>query len=456
MPHSGDHTVDVGRARFRGTARRIVLPAEDRLQHVYLVGKTGTGKTTVLQTIALQDIRAGYGACFVDPHGDAIAWLLQRIPPERVEDVIVVNPADEAFPLGLNLLEAVADSQKDFLVSEAIEMFYKLFDPKREGLIGPQFEHWMRNAALTVMADPDGGTLLDIPRLFTDADFELRKRRFVRDSVVQAFWEQQMARTSDFHRSEMLNYFTSKFGRFLTNTVMRNMIGQRRSSFQWSEVIAEQKIVLVNLAKGQIGELNASMLGLILMTKLAAAVLQRGDIPPEQRTPFFLFVDEFQNVLTDAFVSMLTEARKYGLGVHLAHQYLEQLPEHIRHAVLGNVRTILAFQLGATDATLLRNELDPEQEEAESTLDNETLQFLPPRQFAIKLTLYGRTYPAFLGEALPLAGDVSAVPPEIVTNLSRLRFATPRPLVEAEFRACWPTNTYETASVARFSATATK
>jgi hypothetical protein len=390
-PPSPPSPVDIGRANFRGQARKILLQPEDRLHHTYLIGKTGTGKTTVLQNIVLQDIWAGHGCCFVDPHGDAVRWLLDRIPPERLEEVILINPADESFPLGLNLLDAPDPAQQDFLISEAIEMFYKLFDPNREGLIGPQFEHWMRNAALTVMADPAGGTLLEIPRLFTDPQFEQRKTRHLRDPVVRAFWEDQMAKTSEFHRSEMLNYFTSKFGRFQSNSLLRNIIGQRHSAFSWDQVLAEGKIVLISLAKGEIGELNASMLGLILMTQLAAAVLRRARVPREERHPFYLCVDEFQNVLTDAFVSMLAEARKYGLGVHLAHQYLEQLPEHIRSAVLGNVRTIVAFQLGSSDTALIRKELDPQPEASEQTLDAETLQFLPPRHFAIKLTLNGQT-----------------------------------------------------------------
>ncbi|TSC64697.1 MAG: Uncharacterized protein G01um1014106_8 [Parcubacteria group bacterium Gr01-1014_106] len=438
----------IGETSFRGAKRRIVLAPEDRLHHTYLVGKTGTGKTTVLQQMVLQDIRAGHGCCFVDPHGDAIAWLLRQIPPERFEDVVLFNPADQDYPLGLNLLEASSEEEKDFLVSEAIEMFYKLFDPNREGLIGPQFEHWMRNAALTLMADPEGGTLLEIPRLFTDHDFELQKRRHVRDAVVQAFWEQQMARTSEFHRSEMLNYFTSKFGRFMTNTLMRNILGQQESAFRWADALQGRKIVLINLSKGQIGELNAMMLGLILMTKLAVAVLQRAHLPPEERTPFYLYVDEFQNVLTDAFISLLAEARKYGLGVHLAHQYLGQISDEIRQAVLGNARTILAFQVSAADASILLREFDPDTERA--GLDAETLQFLPPHHFVIKLTLHGRTYPAFQGESVRLPEYETPITPEHVIALTRLCYGSPRTLVERAFRARWATTSYA------FSATATK
>lgn len=428
--------VEIGRARFRGAERRIVTTTADRLQHLYCIGKTGTGKTSVFQRMALQDIAAGRGCCFVDPHGDAVRWLLARIPAHRREDVVLFDPADEEFPLGVNLLESADPEERDFLVTNAIEIFYKLFDPHREGLIGPQFEHWMRNAALTVMAHPDGGTLLEIPRLFTDRAFELRRRRYLRDPVVQAFWDQQLARTSDFHRSEMLNYFTSKFGRFLSNGLMRNMIGQRANAIRWETVLDEQKIVLITLSKGAIGELNASMLGLILMTKLAAAVLRRAARAPAERVPFFLYVDEFQNVLTDTFLSLLAEARKYGLGVHLAHQHLEQLPADMRSAVLGNARTLLVFQAGAADAEVLLRELEPEDRPARRGLDVETLQFLPPRHFAIKLTYAGTTYPAFLGESTLLDAP-AVVDPNDLRDITRLRFALPRALAEAEFRAHW-------------------
>lgn len=426
--------VELGRASFRGDERRIVLGLADRLHHAYLLGKTGTGKTTVLTTLMLQDIAAGRGCCFVDPHGDAVHWLLERIPSERAEDVILFDPADAEYPLGLNLLEAHTPEERDFLVSEAIAIFYKLFDPNREGLIGPQFEHWMRNGALTVMAHPEGGTLLDIPRLFTDATFERAARQHLRDRVVAAFWDQQMARTSDFHRSEMLNYFTSKFGRFEANALMRNIVGQRASAIRWADALERKAIVLIRLSKGVIGELNASMLGLILMTKLAAAILARAAVPTEQRHPFFLYVDEFQNVLSDAFLSLLAEARKYGLSVTLAHQYLNQLPEDIRGAILGNVRTIIAFQLGAEDTGLLLRELDPERDHGSARLDAETLQTLPPHEFVVRLTYRGQTYPSFRGRTVRPEVPPSGIPSADARDIVRLRYGTPRALVETELR----------------------
>jgi hypothetical protein len=206
-----------------------------------MIGKTGVGKSTVYENMALQDIHNGNGVCFIDPHGESIDWLLERIPANRLEDVILFDPSDSAFPIGLNLLEAQNEQERHFLVSELIEIFYKLFDPERTGIIGPQFEHWLRNAALTVMSGEEGGSLIEIPKLFVDKKYEAEKRKAVKDPIVREFWSKQMSSTAEFHKSEMLNYFSSKFGSFLNNGLMRNIIGQRRSSFSFENVIAQEK-----------------------------------------------------------------------------------------------------------------------------------------------------------------------------------------------------------------------
>jgi len=393
---------------------------------MYMIGKTGTGKSTVYQNMMLQDIRAGAGCCFVDPHGEGVDWLLSMIPAERLDDVVLFDPSDTQWPLGLNLLEWKTEAEKDFLVAEAIHIFQKLFDPDQQGIVGPQFEHWMRNAALTVMARPGGGTLLDIPRLFSDPAFERASRQYVTDKIVLAFWEQQMANTAQFHRSEMLNYFTSKFGRFMTNTLMRNCIGQRQSSISFTDILAKNKIVLINLSKGKIGELNSYMLGLILMTKLQIAIMQRATLPPEKRTPFYLFVDEFQNVVTDAFIGMLAEARKYGLAVHLTNQYIAQLTDEIRDAVLGNAATLVAFQIGAQDVAALLPEFETHTANRGSMkLQEDDFQFLPPHHFYARLLLDGTSYPAFRGQSLPPLADSPATSPDDVRWVSRLKYATP-------------------------------
>ncbi|MDE2312122.1 MAG: ATP-binding protein, partial [Patescibacteria group bacterium] len=249
--------VNIGTNHFRGKASPILFSDPDRLRHMYVIGKTGVGKSSLFANLALQDIKSSRGLCFIDPHGETINWLLDRIPKNRLEDVVLFDPADATCPVGLNLLEADDEAAKDFLVGELISIFYKLFDPQRTGIIGPQFEHWLRNAALTVMADPRGGTLLEIPKLFADKKFEQYKRQFLRDPLVREFWQHQMAKTADFHKSEMLNYFSSKFGSFMHNRLMRNVIGQTKGGLNLAEIIAQEKILLVDLSKGKIGETNA-------------------------------------------------------------------------------------------------------------------------------------------------------------------------------------------------------
>ncbi|MDB4939581.1 MAG: hypothetical protein JWO40_6 [Candidatus Doudnabacteria bacterium] len=409
------YEVELGTTEYRSQTRVVGMKKSDRFRHTYMIGKTGVGKTTLYQNMVLQDINAGRGVCFVDPHGEAIDYILQHIPKNRIEDVVLFDPSNLDFPVGLNLLEWKDESDKDFLVSEAIQIFYKIFDPEQTGVIGPQFEHWMRNAALTVMADPEGGTLLEIPKLFVDKNFEMHKRKFLKDPIVQEFWEKQMAKTADFHRSEMLNYFSSKFGRFMTNNMMKNIIGQKKSSFNISEIIDGEKILLVNLSKGKVGEVNAQMLGLILMTKLQLAILQRAHVPNEDRRPFYLYVDEFQNLLTDTFISMLSESRKYGLSVHLTNQYIAQLPENIRNAILGNVGTLITFQIGAVDADFLKKEMQP--------LNDNDLQNVPLRNYYIKTIIDGTPYEPFMAKGFAPAPRIEKNDySEIIRTVSELRF----------------------------------
>ncbi len=416
-------SVQIGVNEHHGKRRLIEYAAEDRLRHMYMIGKTGVGKSTVFQNMCLQDIQNGHGACFIDPHGESIDWLLARIPRDRLQDVVLFDPSDAEYPFGLNLLEARDEFEKDFLVNECIQIFYKLFDPKKSGIIGPQFEHWLRNAALTVMAGPEGGSILEIPRLFIDKEFEKRKRAHLTDPLVIDFWTKQMAKTSDFHKSEMLNYFMSKFGPFMNNALMRNIMGQRVSSFEFGPLMDGKRIVLANLSKGKIGEINAHMLGLILISRLQVAVLKRANTSAAQRTPFYLYVDEFQNFATDTFISLLSESRKYGLGVHLTNQYLTQLPETIRDSVLGNVGTLLSFEVGAEDARLLSEEFYPVRES--------DFMGLPRFNFYIKLLIDGKTSEAFSGESLPPepARDTGAIKDAVVT-LNRLAYGWPRLLVE--------------------------
>jgi type IV secretory pathway TraG/TraD family ATPase VirD4 len=418
---------NIGINEFHGQKRLISYTNQDRLRHMYMIGKTGVGKSTVFQNMCLQDIQNGQGVCYIDPHGESIDWLLKHIPADRMKDVILFDPSDEKYPFGLNLLEARDDHEKDFLVSECIQIFYKLFDPNKTGIIGPQFEHWLRNAALTVMAGPGGGSILEIPKLFVDREFELKKRSYLTDPLVIDFWIKQMAKTSDFHKSEMLNYFMSKFGHFMNNSLMRNIIGQHESSFNFDKLMDDRKILLVNLSKGKIGDMNAHMLGLILISKLQAAILKRANQSHVDRKPFYLYVDEFQNFTTDTFISLLSESRKYGLGVHLTNQYLAQLPESIRDSVLGNVGTIVSFEVGIDDATILAKEFEP--------LTPDQFMRLPRFNFYIKLMIGGKTSPAFSGTSLPPEPtDENSRMKHKIEILNQLAYGSPKLLVEEKVR----------------------
>jgi hypothetical protein len=350
----------LGKSIFRGKELPVYIKEEDRLRHIYMMGKTGTGKSTVIQGMALSDIKAGRGVAVIDPHGDLAEYILARIPSDRVKDVIYFDPGSNLdMPLGFNMLEWHRPEEKDFLIQEAIEIFYKLFDPTRQGFVGPQFEHWFRNAALTLMDQPNGGSLVEIPALFIDDNFKNQCIANIKDPVVKSFWEKQMAQTADFHKSEMLNYFISKFGRFMTNDMIRNIIGQKKSGFDLRQIMDQGKILIVNLSKGKVGEMNSNMLGLILISKLQMAAMSRADTPEEKRRDFFVYVDEFQNFVTDSFASILSEARKYKLGLTIANQYIAQLDEQIRDAVFGNVGTLISFRVGAQEAEYIAHEFEP-------------------------------------------------------------------------------------------------
>ena len=348
--------VILGENIFRGEHKTVAIKDEDRMRHVYAIGQTGTGKSTLFKNMILQDIRAGRGVCYMDPHGTDVEEILAKIPKERIDDVVYFDPGSTDFPIGLNLLEWHQPEEKDFLINEFLLLFYKLFDPNRTGMIGPQFEHWARNAALTVMANPEGGTLIELPRLFTDDAWRQKMIGYVQDPVVLRFWNEQLAKTADFHKSEMYNYFISKFGRFMTNELMRNIIGQPKSGFDLRTIMDNKKILLVNLSKGKLGDINAYMLGMILVAKINSATLARQNVPEDHRVPFYLYVDEFQNVATDTFATILSEARKYKLSLNITHQYISQLPEEVRNAVFGNVGAVISFRIGIDDAKFLASQ----------------------------------------------------------------------------------------------------
>ncbi len=355
IPNSGLY---LGMSVYRGASRPIFIGDEDRRRHMYIIGRTGMGKTQLLKNMMLQDIYAGRGLCFIDPHGDAAEDLLSMIPPQRAEDVIYFDPSDTERPFGINMLEAYSEEQKHLVVASIIGLMYKLFDPNKTGIIGPRFEHGVRNAMLTVMSKP-GSTFIEVMRVMTDPEFVKEILPMVSDPVVRRYWTDQIAQTSDFHKSEVLDYTVSKFGRFVTNKMMRNIIGQSKSSFDLRQVMDQGKILIINLSKGRMGDENSNFLGLILVPKILAAAMSRANIGMDQRKDFYLYVDEFQNFATETFAEILSEARKYRLNLVVANQFIGQIGEDLKNAVFGNVGTLTAFRVGVTDANYLQHEFSP-------------------------------------------------------------------------------------------------
>ncbi|MDO8429282.1 MAG: type IV secretion system DNA-binding domain-containing protein [Candidatus Daviesbacteria bacterium] len=355
IPTSGLY---LGKSVFRGTDRPVFITEEDRRRHMYIIGRTGTGKTTLLKSLMLQDIMAGKGVAFIDPHGDAAEEMLSLIPPHRAQDVIYFNPGDVERPFGMNMLDARTEDEKHFITAEILGLMYKLYDPHKTGIIGPRFEHGVRNAMLTVMAVP-GNTFIEVMRVMQDPEYVKELLPHVTDPIVRRYWTDQIAHTADFHKSEVLDYTVSKFGRFVTNRMLRNVIGQTQSSFNLRQIMDQGKILIVNLSKGKMGEENSNFLGLILVPKILAAAMSRADVPEDQRRDFYLYVDEFQNFATDTFTTILSEARKYRLNLTVANQFIGQMPEEIKNAIFGNVGTLMAYRVGVTDANFLQHEFAP-------------------------------------------------------------------------------------------------
>jgi hypothetical protein len=423
VPESG---LLLGYNMFRGAKKAIRLSDADRARHMYVVGQTGTGKSTFLENLALQDMLEGRGFAFVDPHGDTAEKLLAMVPKERTEDVIYFCPADMEYPLGLNMFEYHSEDQKDFLIQESINMLYKLYDPQKQGIIGPRYEHLFRNAALAIMADPGGGTFVDIPKLFRDPAFVEQKLKHVTDPNVLEFWRKEMPqsqRSNEF--GEVTSWFVSKFGAFLSNEMMRNIIGQTKSSFDLREVMDSGKILLVNLSRGRTGDLNSKLLGMIFVMKFEAAAMSRADVPEELRRDFCLYVDEFQNFSTDSFADILSQARKYHLNLIVANQFTTQLSDEIKDAVFGNVGSVISFRVGTTDAEFLAKQLTP-------TFDIDDLQFLPNANTAVRMMIGGVPVQPFSMATLPPLGNPNKQLMEALKQLSAAKYGRSKAVVGAD------------------------
>ena len=361
----------LGWNEYRNRKTPIYFSKKDRGRHHYIIGKSGGGKSVFIGYLARQDLWNGDGLCVVDPHGDLVEDVLSFTPKERAKDMVIFDPADYERPMGLNMLEVISTDpalraiEKDRAALDATSIFIKIFN---EEIFGPRIQHYFRNGCLTLMDDDeDGGTLIDVPRLFVDDAFMKYKTSKIKNPVVKAFWDHEYANTGDREKQEMIPYFSSKFGPFITNTTIRNIIGQPKSAFNIRQLMDQQKVLMVNLSKGKIGDLNAQLLGLIFVSKINMAAMSRADMPEADRKDFFLYVDEFQNFATDTFGEILSEARKYKLALIMAHQFIAQIggakgntgKPSIKDAVFGNAGTIMSFKVGADDAEYLEKEYAP-------------------------------------------------------------------------------------------------
>ncbi len=421
----------LGTNEFRGAKKAIYLDDDDRRRHMYVIGQTGMGKSVFLENIAFQDMCDGRGFAFIDPHGDAVEALLKRVPEERIDDVIYFDPADIEHPVGMNMFEYNSEDQKDFIVQEGISMLQSLFDPSNQGFFGPRGQHMFRNAALLLMSDPAGATFIDIPQCFTDPEFVKSKLKYVTDKAVYDYWTKEFpASQKSNDAGEVITWFASKWGPFISNTIMRNTLGQVKSGFNIREIMDNKKIFLVNLSKGRLGDINANLLGMIFVMKFQQAAMSRQDIPEDQRQDFCLYVDEFQNFATESFESILSEARKYRLNLIVANQFMTQLTEKIREALLGNVGTIICGRVGVTDADLMVKAFTP-------TFTAEDLTKTPNHAAVAKVMMFGMPSSAF---TMNLPAPMGEPNDELMNTLkvySATKYAKTRAEVEREIQSRW-------------------
>lgn len=422
LPKSG---VQIGETSFRGDHKPVRLSDDDRRRHLYIIGQTGTGKSNLLTSMAQQDIDAGKGVCVVDPHGDLIDAILRTIPARRVQDVIVFDPADYLHPIGLNMLEydPQKPEQKTFIVNEMQSIFNRLF---AQETMGPVFEQYMRNTLLLLMDNvEERATLVEVPRVLTDEKFRKRLLEKAANPTVIDFWTKEAEKAGgEAALNNMAPYITSKFNNFIANDYVRPIIGQPESAFNFRKVMDNGQILLVNLSKGRIGDINANLLGMIIVGKLLMAALSRVDISEQKRRDFYLYIDEFQNFSTDSIATILSEARKYRLNLTLAHQFIAQLPEKIRDAVFGNVGSMLVFRIGADDAEYLEKQFAP-------VFSKDDLLNIGNYQAYAKLLIGGKTSKAFNIRTLPAKAGEEDVKKRVI-DLVRAKYAANRQEVEED------------------------
>ncbi len=403
---------------FRNQRKKFGIKTDDRRRHVYVIGKTGMGKTLMLRNMALQDIQQGKGIGFIDPHGEAAEELLDCIPSNRVNDVIYFNPADIDYPIAFNIMESVGVEHRHLVASGLMGVFKKIWPD----VWSARMEYILNNSILALLEYP-GATLLGVNRMLADPEYRKKVVEKVMDPVVKSFWTQEFARYAQRYEVEATAAIQNKIGQFISNPLIRNIIGQVRSSINMRNIMDEKKIFIMNISKGRVGEDNSRLLGALLITKLQLAAMSRVDVPEEKRNDFFLYVDEFQNFATESFTNILSEARKYRLALLLGHQYIAQMDETVRDAVFGNVGTIVSFRVGAEDAEYLEKEFAPD-------FTAEDLVNLPKYNVYLKLMIDGVAGPAFSAETLSPLPALEKSNQEKIIKVSRERYSTPRKVIE--------------------------
>lgn len=418
--------IKLGINKHHNKIRSVVQPFDSRIKHTWIIGQTGTGKSTLLENMIQQDIERGSGVIVIDPHGEMLENVIGRIPPERMQDVIYFDPADTDRPMGFNIIQAKTDDERALVVSSMIQLIQKMFDPNYIGIVGPRFEHNVRNALLSILYVPEGTTLIEMVRILTDDDYMRKVLPYITDPIVKRYWTDQIAHTSDFHRSEIIDWLVSKFGRFVTDFTIRRIIGQANSSFSFRKAMDDGKIVLLSLAKGKVGAANANFLGLIMLPMILQAALSRANIAPHLRRECTLYIDEFHNYATESLALMLAESRKYKLSLVLANQHVRQLTDDVRDALYGNAGNIISFRVGAIDAEIMERLLDP------SPITPLSLMNLPDYTAYARVLVNNRRSPAFvLNTELPSV-QTDPIVAQQVRSLSRSKYGRDREEVERE------------------------
>lgn len=421
MAENENDVVYFAKTNFRNQQRKFGIKTDDRRRHMYFIGKTGMGKTTVLENMMIQDVQKGHGLAVVDPHGDFVEKILDFIPASRINDVVYINPADAEFPVAFNVLESVNPSHRHLVASGLLAVFKKMWVDSW----GPRLEYILRNCILSLMEYP-GSTLLGIMRILVDNEYRRRVIEKLNDPIVKAFWVEEFSQYAEKFRTEAISPIQNKIGQFLSSSLVRNIVGQPKSSIDLREIMDNKKILLLNLAKGRIGEDNAGLLGGMMITKLQVAAMSRVDVPEKERKDFFLYVDEFQNFATESFANILSEARKYRLNLVIAHQYIEQLDEKVAAAVFGNVGTIVCFRVGAADAEFLAKEFAP-------LFDETDLVNLTKYDVYLRLMIDGVASDPFSATTLPPVSGRTDNADKVIA-VSRERYANKRETVEEKIR----------------------